>query len=512
MLFKIPEITTSLHYRHSQKARDEAVKIAAWFEVHTKGRKLIKWYTIDHGESLDLDDGISARKKPDGWYIVYISITDMASIIPLNSYNFEEGLERATSIYYNTDPERKPHVGYMFHPIFATDIGSLNDKQKRYTLTMEVHLDESFWVVHSDLYPSVFFNKNRFSHETFSESFMQIDNPENEELRLFYEISQGLKWASAQKDRMNSWESRSIIIWDKCFFQPRHLASQIVEQFMILGNIEVSKWLIKNDINGIMRNHMPHLKWYTDLVWATENATYDEEMYYHFWLWTDRYCHFTSTGRRAGDFIINYIINYFLQGRGNAFTKEQVREVCEYLNLKLTSIIWMRKQYAREIYATRWARQLKRENIEIDPSMILQKFKHDIKENRLPSAIRELIIKLLESDDTFPEWVLRSFIGNGEKEIIKALKARVLKDKKVMKFMRIIENTREFRFEEELKVWRKYLSLSIAIFKWAQMIWVVNKKEEKALSPRSGKPLSSKFHHDARKEALSYLFDYCIEN
>ena len=68
----------------------------------------------------------------------------MASIIPLNSYNFEEGLERATSIYYNTDPERKPHVGYMFHPIFATDIGSLNDKQKRYTLTMEVHLDESF--------------------------------------------------------------------------------------------------------------------------------------------------------------------------------------------------------------------------------------------------------------------------------------------------------------------------------------------------------------------------------
>ena len=112
----------------------------------------------------------------------------------------------------------------------------------------------------------------------------------------------------------------------------------------------------------------------------------------------------------------------------------------------------MRKQYAREIYATRWARQLKRENIEIDPSMILQKFKHDIKENRLPSAIRELIIKLLESDDTFPEWVLRSFIGNGEKEIIKALKARVLKDKKVMKFMRIIENTREFRFEEELKV------------------------------------------------------------
>jgi hypothetical protein len=53
---------------------------------------------------------------------------------------------------------------------------------------------------------------------------------------------------------------------------------------------------------------------------------------------------------------------------------------------------------------------MKAENKEINGSILLEKFRHDIKTGKIPVAIREAIIKIILEENPFPDWTLRAFI------------------------------------------------------------------------------------------------------
>ncbi len=486
----IPRINSSLPFGYTNETKNQVRDILKnWVNDQAPSRVLVEWITIDDIESKDLDDGIWAEKRLDWWFTIFISIADPTEFIPILSPIDIDAMNKWTSIYLWAEK-----TIYMLPRELACDIVSLNDQTMRLSQTVQIDYDDQMNVINSDFYESRFINKKRFSYEEFRDQYFYEDSPFHEQLRLQDEIAQKLR-----KKRITKWiiefDEAERWIW-KYETNWKNISSRLIEEFMVAANVETAKFQQSNyPETGVYRNHMVWLRWKSYIPKQLERAYYSNKMEYHFWLKEENYTHFTSPMRRYLDFILHRQLKAHIRWDEQPYTKEDLRKIVNrYLNQQLNRIYFLEKWYHFEEKVKKRYSKVK-ENCEAEKS--INEIKDHIKTGvkkwlKLPEEIRDEIINTINNSTKRWEWmwIIWTYLLSEEKEIITALRDRVLREWKYSNMLNSIQETKLIRWTEN-KIF--------TVIKHKSWINIkINKKTvvKDALSP---------------KEAIIELFEYAIK-
>lgn len=505
-----PEVSTEIRTWYGRKALREVRD----FELKDSAKKRIdvQGITIDKADSRDLDDGIWAYKNQKWNYVMQVSITDVAELIaPFSGLDFE-ALDRATSIYLDT------HVIHMFPKEIAADIGSLNHQTTRLTQTVEIELTPDFETIRVDFFESRFTNINRYDHYGF---FIDSNSPTAwfyESNQLLYKIAQWLYFQRLWNLKIRDFEDadRKIQLWTETFWETENnISSFVVQEFMIKANIEAAKLMVREEVDGIFRNHMPEFKHIDDIPQELERAMYESAMKYHLWLWEDFYCHFTSPLRRYADLIVHRQLKRLLRWQETVYSQEEVQKLCEYINTQITALLELQKFRSIENRGLKIYRKIKKQNWVVNPEDIKWHIKyHAIYGDKIPEITRKVIIESIKRNPKVPDWIMLVMIGSQDSEIIAHIKEKVLADNKVGRYYKILENVGELTFSEQIQENDFWASVEFTAFYAGKQIY---KTKRHASFPKIHwipQKRSRKINYErykARKKGLEKFFDSLLE-
>ena len=432
----LPEISTQLPNWYSIKAKRQAEKILReWINDNSPKRVNVEWITIDDISSLDLDDWIWAEKRRDWWYTVFISIADPTEAIdPLSAIDLE-AINKATSFYTST------HTIHMLPIALSTDLISLNDKTTRLSKTIQIDYDSEMNVNKTNIYESKFYNKKRFNYSTFWQHFQYEWKEFHSELNLMWEIARKLRDKRKNKANFNFNESdRKIQNNFENKTNNKHIASILIEEFMVAANIEVARFLIKNQISWIFRAHMPESKW-RFLEWSEmERAYYTTQSQFHYWLWEDKYLHTTSPMRRLADYMLDRFLKAHIRWDKEPYSIKELSELVKYINMQVNSIVLLEREHNFQSKIISKSRKSLNKWKDLNLSEIKEHIRHWVwRWLKLPQKIKEQIIdkiKNWEWKDWY--WIITPYMVSRETEIIEILKEKTLNNMPIKTFLNII--------------------------------------------------------------------------
>jgi len=487
----LPRINSSLPFWYTNETKNQVRDILRnGVNDQAPNRTIVEWITIDAKESKDLDDWIWAERRKDWWYTIFISIADPTEFIPILSPIDIDAMNKWTSIYLGEEK-----TIYMLPRELATDIVSLNDQTTRLSQTAQIDYDNQMNVINSNFYESKFINRKRFDYEEFRDQYFYEESPFHDQLRLQDEIAKKLREKRLSKwiiefDEAERWIWKDNLNW-------KNIASRLIEEFMVAANVETAKFQMRNyPETWVYRNHMVWLKWKEANLKQLERAYYSNKMEYHFWLKEDNYTHFTSPMRRYLDFILHRQLKAFLRSDEQPYTNEDLRKIVNrYLNQQLNRIYFLEKWYHFEEKVMKRYSKVKEncEQVEESINQIKDHIKTWVKKwLKLPTEIREEIIDTINNSTKRWDWmwIIWTYLLSEEKEIIKALRERVLREWKYTNMLNSIQETRLVR-------WNENKIFSVIKDKWLVTIKINRKVIVKnATSP---------------KEAITQLFDYALK-
>jgi len=338
--------------------------------------------TIDGADAKDLDDAVSLKVLPNGNYLLGVHIADVSHYVQEDSVLDKEAFNRATSVYL---PDR---VIPMLPKKLSDGVCSLNPKEDKLTLSVDMEINSKGNVISRHFYESIIRTKERMIYDDISD----ILEKNNKYLREKYSkllLDNFLLMEKLSKILKKRREDKGSIDFDlpelkltlndkgepiKIEKKERRIANKIIEEFMILCNETIAALFYKIKIPFIYRIHQPpsfdkiqilskfakkfghHLRDSKDskgslkkissrkmqellaktegkeeekiinlLVFrAMEKAEYSSNNIGHFGLDSENYSHFTSPIRRYPDLQIHRIIKLFISKQ---LTAEKRREL-----------------------------------------------------------------------------------------------------------------------------------------------------------------------------------------
>lgn len=202
-------------------------------------------FTIDPQESKVLDDAVHVRKLPDGDYQVGVHITDISSFIELDSALDEEIYRRGTTFFCCNFGN--PHQ--MIPELLSTRRCSLAPKERKLALSIFFHFDQEFQCIPNDTVfcKSIIMSSYQMS---YAEAQAIIQNKKRskykDDVLMLYEISKALRQHRlgygmyfVPTEYEFSDDDENITKYPEAY--------QLIEEFMILTNHYVAKYLLSKN-------------------------------------------------------------------------------------------------------------------------------------------------------------------------------------------------------------------------------------------------------------------------
>ena len=334
--------------------------------------------TIDGEDARDLDDAITLSKKEDKYYLG-VHIADVSHYVKEDSPLNKEALERATSVYL------ADRVIPMLPKELSNGICSLNAGVERLAMSCMMTFDASGNVLDHTITESVICVDERMSYTGVKAILEGEAHPEGkrEDIRalcfLMKEAAAILKEKRRKRGAIDfDFPESKIVVDEKGYpvdIHPyeRNVATDIIEDFMLLANETVAEDYFWQEIPFVYRTHEApdsdkikkldtfihnfgyymktgresfHPKEIQKLLFSLEGepeeplisrlalrsmkqAKYTPENSGHFGLAAKYYTHFTSPIRRYPDLQIHRIIKDNLRGRMNGERMEHYRKILE---------------------------------------------------------------------------------------------------------------------------------------------------------------------------------------
>ncbi|WP_434414619.1 VacB/RNase II family 3'-5' exoribonuclease [symbiont of Argiope bruennichi] len=326
----------------------------------------LSFITIDGETAKDFDDAIYVVKEKNQW-ILYVSIADVSYFVPKNSALDKEAYERGNSIYF------LDQVIPMLPLEISAGFASLQENQKKLTLTCKISVDFSGKIIESKIFKSFINSCARLTYDEVNDFFYQNKKSKkllkNEKIPKMLKEAHNLFCVLEKKKKNNGYLEFNL--QEKIFkiknnqaifsgFRKDLIAENLIEHFMICANEEVAKFLVNKKINGIFRvhknpkkealdylfnflkntfknfnlkyskevtnkdiqnclyflkNNTNHTFFYSFVLKAMEKATYNHINCGHFALGSKYYCHFTSPIRRYSDLIVHRTLHHYLENQ-----------------------------------------------------------------------------------------------------------------------------------------------------------------------------------------------------
>lgn len=320
--------------------------------------------TIDGEDTKDFDDAISIKKIDKDKYLLGVHIADVAHYVKEDSFLDKEARKRGTSVYL------VDRVIPMLPEKLSNGLCSLNPKVDRFALSCFMEIDKKGNVLDSKICETVIRVTERMTYANVKKIIEREDNELIQkykhilqEIDLFYELSRILK--NKRKDRGAidfEFPEAKVIINEQgkpvdIVVKTSDVATQLIEELMIVCNETVSEFFTKKNIPFLYRIHekpsaekIEHfLKFmeainypvkekeispkvlqnilenakdkpeYSQICYvilrSLTKAKYSPDAKGHFGLASAYYSHFTSPIRRYPDLQIHRIIKEYLHGR-----------------------------------------------------------------------------------------------------------------------------------------------------------------------------------------------------
>lgn len=223
-----------------QQAEQETQRL-----LHTplnfQGREYVKGLVIDPQGCLERDDAIWIDQTSDGWWIVDVSIADVAEHIrPGQALDHIANLKGFTR--YGEDEQHHVRiVDRMFPPALSEDFLSLRQGQHRLTMTVSMLISPDMKVEMTDIHPTYLVSPRDFTYKDAADS-------RNDPSSDFYKT---LLLADRFSRRLHRHTDSEEIGRNRVGENRMHV---IVGDFMLLANCAIAQFAKQHGIPILYRN------------------------------------------------------------------------------------------------------------------------------------------------------------------------------------------------------------------------------------------------------------------
>jgi len=380
--YSLPQSFPESALKEAEEAATQSVSIPVC-QTGRDGRRDLRrliFFTIDGEKAKDFDDAVGIKKEK-GSYRLYVSIAHVAHYVPPESVLDKEAFLRGNSVYF---PDQ---VLPMLPFPLSQGICSLNPKQDRLTITVEMRFTQEGELVSYDIYESVIQSKARL---TYSQVQSFLDNREPvvkskrilHTLQLMAELAQILRERRMKRGSLDFDLPEPKVMLDllghttDIIRAERLFSHRIIEEFMIVANETVAMHLTEKGWPMVYRVHdkptgekvvaftklvetlgysFPLKKEYTPidfqklleavkgtsheflvnrlLLRSLKQARYSSYNIGHFGLASDCYTHFTSPIRRYADLVVHRILKKQLRHeKPKGKLIKNLESICEYIS------------------------------------------------------------------------------------------------------------------------------------------------------------------------------------
>lgn len=319
--------------------------------------------TIDGDDARDFDDAIGLNKTADG-YELFVHIADVSHYVTQDSEIDKEAFRRATSVYF---PDM---VLPMLPEALCNNICSLKPDVERLTLSVEIKFDNRANIKHYEIHKGVIKSRNRMTYRKVTK-ILEGDKALCKEYAHLVEMLKNMeelaKLLIKRRDKAGQLDFNlpevQIDMDEKnkikdIYRKPREMSDRLIEQFMVVTNEVVARYMEDSQIPAVYRVHETpteeKMKIFNNcvkgmglnltiqeiepeprdvqkvliavkdrpmeiivnslLLRSMQKAKYYEVPLGHFGLALSDYCHFTSPIRRYPDLTIHRIIKKTMDG------------------------------------------------------------------------------------------------------------------------------------------------------------------------------------------------------
>ena len=238
----------------------EPVKMAAGPQDVRDLRSLL-WCSIDNDDSRDLDQLSVAEAMPGDKIKVLVAIADVDSSIPDGTALDQHARHNTTSVY--TAAEIFP----MLPEKVSTDITSLNFKEDRLSIVVEMLVDTDGTVEDSSIYRAWVHNQAKLAYNSVA-AWLEKTGPVPEAIPVVQGLAENLKLQDQAAQHMKNFrhvhgalsletiEARPVFDGDQISaleIDEKNRAKEIIEDFMIAANGVTARYLSAKKFPSIRR-------------------------------------------------------------------------------------------------------------------------------------------------------------------------------------------------------------------------------------------------------------------
>jgi ribonuclease R len=353
------------------------------FEKEIKKRKdfrFITTFTIDPVDAKDFDDALSVEIVDKDRIRVGVHIADVSHYVKVGSNLDKEAYKRATSVYL------VDRCVPMLPERLSNGICSLKPNEDRLAFSVVFTLDLGGNILDTWFGKTIIHSDRRFTYEEAQEIIEGESGDFETEIRLLDSIARKIRKKRIESGsiEMGGIEVRFNLDEDKkptgVYFKHQKEANKLIEEFMLLANKSVAKYLSDSNWFNIYRVHdTPNVTKLSELQQVAKNfghqllinsqqdelkksindllrdiketpeenmietlvtrcmskATYTIKNIGHYGLGFGYYSHFTSPIRRYPDLITHRILQHKLNGdkQGNPTKIEEQAKWCSQREL-----------------------------------------------------------------------------------------------------------------------------------------------------------------------------------
>jgi VacB/RNase II family 3'-5' exoribonuclease len=227
----------------------------------TKDLRNLLWCSLDNDDSRDLDQLTVAEALPDDTVKILVAIADVDALVKKQSALDDYARHNTTSIY--TAAEIFP----MLPNKLSTDLTSLGFAAERLAVVIEMIVDTTGIVQHSDIYTALVRNQAKLAYNSVG-AWLENSGPLppgiatvsglTENIQLQDKVAQKLKALRHQHGALNFETTETHAIFNnnelqKLELESRNRAKELIEDFMIAANGVTARFLADKKLPALRR-------------------------------------------------------------------------------------------------------------------------------------------------------------------------------------------------------------------------------------------------------------------
>lgn len=332
---------------------------------------MYKGVTIDDCATMDMDDAIWVEPATEGWR-VRVMVADVASAAPARSRLDGIAMSRVETRYFAKGSSP------MLPRRLSEERLSLWPGEPKGVLVVDISLDERLNIIDTGISMGEMESEARLSYSDIPAILSDARHPQRPLIEAARRLAQGLLMARRNRgalvyyDANTGWVTGEEGTLKKLKRREDTVGYVIIQELMILANMAVAEYAVKNEVPILFRNHtarsaapereelmkllesaaalpaerLDTIRRTTGLMF--NRAEYGASILGHFGLNLGVYTHFTSPIRRYADLVNHQQLRAYIMGKPLPYSKENIGGIASHINRKLIEYDEARSEYMRE--------------------------------------------------------------------------------------------------------------------------------------------------------------------